>query len=179
MKIESKRFGTIEVKEDRVLTLKGGLLGFSNMTNFVLVDDRADTNHPFKWLVSLDDPECGFLVTDPGIFFSDYVFDLSEEDRQAIGAETEDDILVITLLTVPANPKEITANLRGPLVFNSNTRNGKQIVLANSGYATKHYIFLQAKDSNATEAETTADNAIFPAAMAMGASANTEVKTQS
>ncbi len=59
MKIESKRFGTIEVKEDRVLTLEGGLLGFSNIEKFVMVDDSVDPALPFKWLIAIDDPEVG------------------------------------------------------------------------------------------------------------------------
>lgn len=149
MEINSTRFGKLEVKEDRILELKGGLLGFPHLNRFILVDDQEDPNLPFKWLVSIEDPEYGFLVTDPGIFFKDYVFDLSEEDRKEIQATTEDEVTVVTLLTVPSDPRHITANLRGPLVFNNRTMKGKQLVLEATGYATKHYIFLQ------TEAEKT------------------------
>jgi len=177
MKIESKRFGMLEVKEDRILKLNGGLFGFSHMTRFALMDDQEDPNLPFKWLISVDDPEYGFLVTDPGIFFKDYVFDLSEDDRREIGASTEDDITVINMLTIPADPRRITANLRGPLVFNNRTMTGKQIILENTGYATKHYIFIQTAD---TEAATAAKaSAAVPAAKIVGAgdTTNTDVKT--
>lgn len=182
MKIESKRFGSINVKEDRVLTFEGGLMGFSELEKFVLVDDQVDPSLPFKWLISIEEPEYGFLVTDPGIFFKDYVFDLSEEDRAAINANTEDDVSVITLLTIPADPKMITANLRGPLVINWKTLKGKQVVLDSTGYATKHYIFLQANDAENSAEESkganTASN-ISAAAVQSASSADTEVKTQS
>jgi flagellar assembly factor FliW len=147
MKIESTRFGTVEVKEDRVIHLKGGLLGFSELEKFALLDDQADATLPFKWLVSLDQPEVGFLVTDPGIFFKDYIFDLPPEVAKSLEVRSEEDVQVICLLTVPSDPKMITANLRGPIVINTQTFAAKQIVLHDTDYVTKHYIFLQATSS--------------------------------
>ena len=176
MKIESTRFGTVEVKEDRIIRLKGGLLGFSELENFILLDDQADSSLPFKWLVSVDQPEVGFLVTDPGIFFKDYVFDLPQESAQELGIRTEDDVQVISLLTVPSDPKMITANLRGPIVINARTFAAKQIVLHNTDFATKHYIFLEA---TSTEEEKKArEEAGTPAISpeVHGATANTEVE---
>lgn len=180
MKIESKRFGSIEVREDRILQLKGGLLGFGHYERFVLLDDQEDPNLPFKWLVAVDDPEIGFLVTDPGIFFKDYIFEISEGDRKDIGVEREEDVQVIVLLTVPKDPKQITANLVGPVVVNSKSLQGKQIILEGTSYATKHYIFLQTKDE--TTAATAAANQFVISAEAAAselakAANNTEVKT--
>ncbi len=143
MIIQSKRFGDIEVKDDRVIHFKEGVLGFPQLKRFILADDPNDMMLPFKWLISVDAPDTAFLVTDPGIFFKDYVFDLPEDDRSKIGATSEDDVSVITMLTVPPEPKKITANLRGPLVINWRTLVGRQIVLRDSSYTTKHYIFLQ------------------------------------
>lgn len=178
MKIESKRFGTIEVKEDRILTLEGGLLGFSNLEKFVLVDDEVDPTLPFKWLISVEDPNIGFLVTDPGMFFSDYVFDLSAEDAAKLGVSTADDLTVMCLLTVPADPRMITANLRGPLVFNNNTKHGRQIVLQDSTYATKHYIFVQKSDEaqKSVDADVESNAAL---AFSAQAPADLDVKAQS
>lgn len=144
MMIESNRFGQIEVSEDRILEIKGGLLGFPNLSKFILLDDQQDPGLPFKWLISIEDPEYGFLVTDPGIFFNDYVFDLSEEHRKLLDIQNEDDVSVVTMLTIPSDPKMITTNLRGPIVVNSRTLVGTQIVLSNTNYATKHYVFLEA-----------------------------------
>jgi len=143
MIINSKRFGSLEVNEERIIHFKDGLLGFPEMKQWILADDPNDLSLPFKWLICIEQPDLAFLVTDPGIFFKDYVFDLAEEDRSKIGARTEDDISVITLLTVPADPKGITANLRGPLVINWRSLVGKQICLKDSPYTTKHYIFIQ------------------------------------
>jgi flagellar assembly factor FliW len=149
MIIHSKRFGSIEVNEDRIIKFDDGLLGFNDLKQFVLADDPADISMPFKWLISLERPEVVFLVTDPGIFFKDYVFDLPEEDGRKIDAKSEDDVSVITILTVPADPKQITANLRGPLVINWRTLVGRQVILKDTDYTTKHYVFIQKPENTA------------------------------
>lgn len=152
MNINSKRFGTVEVSEDRIISFQDGLLGFPNLKRFFLVDDPEDPMSPFKWLIAVDDPEFGFLVTDPGIFFQDYVFDLSEQDRSQLKIKSEDDVTVITMLTVPNDPKQITANLRGPLVINWHTLEGRQAILKDRRYTTKHFIFIQEEEKQAVVA---------------------------
>lgn len=182
MKIQSTRFGTIEVREDRILRLKGGILGFNQNEKYALLDDQDDPNLPFRWLISVDDPETGFLVTDPGIFFKDYAFDLAETDKNELAVTSADDVIVLTLLTVPKDPKQITANLAGPIVINANTLQGKQVVLYGTTYATKHYIFIQAKTEEASASATAGMQtfAISPEAAAAEAARtanHTEVKT--
>jgi len=177
MKIESKRFGQVEVKEDRIIKLKGGLLGFSEMETFVLLDDSEDAGLPFKWLVSIEQPEHGFLVTDPGIFFKDYVFELPEDVAGELSVRSEDDLQVLTLLTVPTDPKMITANLKGPIVINTRTFEAKQVVLGGTDYVTKHYIFLEAtRTEEEVQARATAEGGLVGRA-APGAGANTDVKS--
>lgn len=183
MKIQSTRFGTIEVREDRILRLKGGILGFNQNEKYALVDDQEDPNHPFRWLISIDDPEIGFLVTDPGIFFKDYAFDLAEADKAELAIISAEDVIVLTLLTVPKDPKQITANLAGPIVINANTLQGKQLVLYSTTYATKHFIFIQTKTEElnaAANAAVTQNFAIATEAVAAEVARavnHTEVKT--
>lgn len=143
MIIESKRIGRVEVNEDRIIRFEDGLVGFPELKTFFLADDPVDISMPFKWLVPTDNPELLFLVTDPGIFFKDYVFDLPEDDRRKLQVNTEDDVSVITVLTVPAEAKKMTANLRAPLVINWRSLSGRQVILKNTAYTTKHYIFIQ------------------------------------
>lgn len=141
MIIQSQRIGTVEVQEEKLISIPEGLLGFPQLKTFFLADDPADVEMPLKWLVPIENPEILFLVTDPGIFFKDYVFDLPSEDQKALKVTSEDEVSVIVVLTVPADPKQITANLRGPLVINWKTRVGRQVILKDSPYEVKHYIF--------------------------------------
>ncbi|MDB5038409.1 MAG: fliW [Bacteriovoracaceae bacterium] len=154
MIIQSKRIGAVEVDESRIIRFADGLLGFPIAKSFFLADDPAEEGMPFKWLICIEDPELMFLVTDPGVFFKDYVFDLSAEDQKYLNVKSPEDLSVITVLTVPADPKLITANLKGPLVINWKTLVGRQLVLKDSAYETKHYIFMQAVSATPEVAAT-------------------------
>src|SRR4051812_11185267 len=120
-RIESKRVGVLEVKEDRVIHFPEGIVGFPDLKHFVMADDPDDGLAPFKWMVPVENADLIFMVTDPGMFFSDYVFDVTEEDQQFLGAQSQDDIAVMTVLTVPDEAMKITTNLRAPLVVNWKT----------------------------------------------------------
>lgn len=143
MIIKSIRFGTVNFDESRIIRFEDGLLGFVDLKQFILVDNPQDADLPFKWLVSIDNPEIGFLVTDPGIFFKDYVFELNQSDREKLEIVSEEDVSVMTMLTVLDDVKQITTNLRGPLVINWKTFNGRQVILKNRKFHTKHYLFTQ------------------------------------
>lgn len=159
MIIESKRIGRVEVKEERVIQFEDGLVGFPELRRFFLADDPADVTMPFKWLVSVDNPDLIFLVTDPGIFFKDYVFDLPEDDRRKLAVNTEDDVSVICILTVPTEAKRMTANLRAPLIINWRSLQGRQTILKNTAYTTKHYIFIQESPEPKPGTESSRDSA--------------------
>ncbi len=157
--IQSNRVGTMEISEDRVITFPEGIVGFTELKRFIVADDPNDPTMPFKWLIPLENPDMIFLVTDPGIFFNDYAFDLEEEHKEFIGARTEDDVSVITLLTVPSDPSKITSNLRAPLVINWRSMVGRQLILRSTNYQTKHYIFIQ-RDAVENEKVSTASSAL-------------------
>lgn len=176
MRIESKRVGSVEVNDDKIITFKGGLLGFPELTKFFIADDPNDTAMPFKWLVSIDDPEMAFLVTDPGLFFKDYAFDLTEEDRQSLNAEQAEDLSVIVLLTVPSDPKQITANLRGPLIIHWRSMVGRQIVLKDVPYQTKHFIFVQ-ETSGAETSDTSTSHSTTETNLPLTSSESDDAKT--
>ena len=46
---------------------------------------------------------------------------------------------------MPSNPQNMTANLKAPLVFNLKNRKGKQLILNNPAYTTRHNILEEVK----------------------------------
>lgn len=77
------------------------------------------------------------LVTDPRLIDSAYAAPLSDGDKASLDLDTADSMVTYCTLTV-ANDGGITANLLGPLVINTRTRRGRQLVLTESGYSTRH-----------------------------------------
>src|SRR5512137_1981349 len=121
---ETSRFGKLEVAEDKVIKFPAGLLGFSHVKRYVLLD-YEDT--PVKWLQALDDPDVAFIVMEPTLLVQDYTISLDTAMREALQLETEEDLAVLTIVRVEAGT--VVANLKGPLLFNSRLKIGLQAVL--------------------------------------------------
>jgi flagellar assembly factor FliW len=58
-----------------------------------------------------------------------------------LGIEDASDVAVFTILTIPDNFREATANLLAPVVINIRTNLGLQYIPRISDYTTKHSIF--------------------------------------
>jgi|YNPNPStandDraft_1061719.scaffolds.fasta_scaffold00001_11 flagellar assembly factor FliW len=153
MKIDTTRFGVLEVDDDSVVSMPRGPLGFEDNTEFVLIQHRPDTK--FRWLQSTADPALAFVVIDPSDFFADYEFEISDADAEKLNLDSADDALVLAIVTISEGGKEVTANLAAPVVINSKELVGMQIVLQDGRYSVKHSLIGQT-DGKGTREETVA-----------------------
>jgi flagellar assembly factor FliW len=141
MKINTKYHGDIEVKSEEVLTFEHGIPGFGEEKKFVLL--ALPENEWFHILQSVKTPQLGFVVANPFMFFKNYDFELDEASVESLGKPSEKDVQVLSILTVRQTLHESTANLQAPIILNLANRKGKQVILKNSDYQTKHLIFAQ------------------------------------
>lgn len=125
MLIESDQLGAVEIDDSKVLSFPDGLLGFPDIARFALLD--ANDEGTYFWLQAVDDPQLAFLAAVPWAFFPEYEPVLSDSDQEALGLTDAGDAMVLCLLTI--TDEAVTANLLGPLVVNSVTRLGRQVVL--------------------------------------------------
>lgn len=140
MQIKTTRFGSIEISESDIITFDEGLPGFPDDHQFVIIPYEDES--PFVLLQSATEDYIAFLMTDPFLFFSDYEFEIDPENMKALEIKEEKDIVVYTMVTVPAGKaREMTTNLVAPIAINIHTRAGKQVVLEKSKYTTKHRLF--------------------------------------
>lgn len=137
-KFTTTRFGEIEVRDEEIILFPEGLLGFNQFHRFVLIKDPSQ--EPFLWLQAMDDPDLAFVIVDPFLFFPGYDIQVKTHELQSIQIEDVTQATVLTIVTIPADPADISANLRGPLVFNMQKNLGKQLVLIDDRYATRHYM---------------------------------------
>lgn len=134
MELLTKARGKIEISEDRILTVPEGLYGFEKYTKYALVDSEYE---PFLWLQSCEDPNLAFLIVDPFLISSDYETDIDDDSLAKINIFKPEDIIVMTIVTVPHDGSVITANFQGPLVINKNTRECMQVILNDNRWSTK------------------------------------------
>jgi flagellar assembly factor FliW len=142
MKIDTRNFGKIEIEEEKVISFPDGIPGFQDEKRFVIINN-PDEENPFQWLQSVDNPNLAFVIINPFFIKPNYDIKLSPSTVEKLRIEDEKHVLVYTIVVVPEDIKKMTVNLAGPIVINGKERIGKQIILDNSEYTTKHYIFNQ------------------------------------
>lgn len=137
MQIDTTRFGPMEVDEEKKLYFPFGLLGFPETKEYIIFDH--DDDGPFKWLQALDEPDLAFLIMDPFVVVPDYQIEMQDSDLEELQLQDAAHIVLFVILTIPpGEPEKMTANLRGPVVVNQANRWGKQLVLTQSSYHTRH-----------------------------------------
>ncbi len=145
--IKTKPFGDREVDERQVVDFPDGILGFEDSKKFVIMDS-AD-NSPFKWLQSLDEKDLAFVIIQPIDFMGEYELVISSTDMEAVGAADPEELLVFAIVTIPANPSDMTANLQGPVIVNPEKRTGRQAISLSEKYTVRHRIIDEIKKRSA------------------------------
>jgi flagellar assembly factor FliW len=141
-KINTTRFGEIEIDEKKAVHFPDGLLGFPDRKNYIIMEHKPGS--PFLWLQSIDSPDLAFVMTNPFLLDSGYLKNLSKDEDALLKNENDDEILVFSLVTIPKGMIEAaTANLMGPIIVESTSRNAKQVILANSGYSHRHPLIIK------------------------------------
>lgn len=140
--VKTGRFGEITVDASKKIEIIGGLLGFPASTGFIILDHH-EPDSPFKWLQSLDDGDLAFVITDPLIFFPDYRIQIRKEELVNLDVSSVEDLVIFVVLSLHSEITDMTANLQGPIIVNAKSRIGRQIVLKESGYMTKHQLFVE------------------------------------
>ncbi len=134
MEVLTKTMGKVNVQENQLMTVPDGLYGFENYTNFALIDSEYE---PFLWLQSTEDSSLAFLIIDPFLISDDYETDIDEESLKKIGITKPEDVIVMTIVTVPGDGSPITANFQGPLVINKQNHKCMQVILSDNRWSTK------------------------------------------
>jgi len=136
MNVETTRFGTVSVDEDRIINFPAGLLGFSSYRRYALL--QPDDEGVFFWLQSIDSPDLAFVVTDPSLWVREYEATIRREQMEELGLDKLEEAQVFVI--VNRYDRSLTANLQGPLVVNVRNRSGLQLVLAEKRWTTRHEI---------------------------------------
>lgn len=138
MKIPTKYHSEIEIDEKDIIHFEEGLPSFEDEKEYVILPFGEES--PFLILQSIKSSSLGFVITSPFDFFNDYAVNLSDSTIEKLKIENEEQVAIFSILTVQDPFQNTTANLRGPVVINAQEQLGKQIVLNDDKYTTKHLI---------------------------------------
>lgn len=149
MKIESTRFGELELEDEHFIRFPEGLPGFQGEKTFVLIE--PDLESPFSFLQSAEEADLTFLLADPFVFFPEYEFVLEDEVAEELKLSEKNPPRVFLIATVRENLSDMTVNLLAPLVINQNSRTGRQVILNKTEYTVRQKLFPNGLPMNKTK----------------------------
>ena len=140
MILNTAKFGEIDIEESRIFDFVLPIIGFNDLTKFIILDPNKDTL--FKWLQSVEDPSLAFPIISVAALDYDYSIDLADGVVKSLELENPDSILVMNITSIPQdNPRGTTINLLAPLIFNLDNLKAGQVVLSGSGYDISYPMF--------------------------------------
>lgn len=126
--VDSLVLGSLTVPVESVFTFTDGLHGFAEYRDFVIV---PAARRGLYWMQSTIERAIAFLLVDPFVVAAGYELDLAVGERSVLDVHDASELLVLAIVTLPALQTQLpTANLRGPLVFNTRTRCARQVLSA-------------------------------------------------
>ena len=144
-KINTSRFGEIEIDEKRIVTFENGIPAFEDEHEFIILP--YDEESPYYFMQSLNSPDLAFLLTVPFLFFPDYTFEVDDETLDELEIKDGDNVLYYSLVSIPNNDlRQMTTNLLAPIILNTANMKAKQLVLERTKYTTKERLFPNAND---------------------------------
>ncbi|MCA1031442.1 flagellar assembly protein FliW [Bacillus timonensis] len=144
MKIQTKYHGEVHVEEKDIITFEYAIPGFGEEKSFAILPFSDDSI--FSILQSTKSAGVAFVLADPFVFFQDYDFTLEDQVVEQLKLTYEKDVAVRVILTIQEPFEKTTANLQAPVVINTAKQLGRQVILTNTNYQTKHGIFQGKKE---------------------------------
>lgn len=143
MKINTTRFGELQVENNDIINFKDGLLGFDNLKQYFIVDPGDSTL--ILWLQSIEDSSVAFPIIEPKIFKPDYIAKLVPSDLASVELESLSEAKIYSILTIPTDITKMSANLKAPVIINNNKKLAKQVVLQDSKLAVNFEMYMELK----------------------------------
>lgn len=125
MKIKTIQFGEIEIEKNKIIELTGGIIGFENLKNYILLNSG---NPLFLWLISIDSPENVFPLFGIKVLMGDYP---AHEKHEAFG-----------IVKLNSEPLKVTVNLKAPIYLDLDKNKGFQRILDDEKFPLDYKLFI-------------------------------------
>ena len=142
MTVNTRLFGEIQVGDDKIVNLPQGIIGFPDLKSFTLIyDNEREDKGNIMWFQSLDEPQFALPVMTPSTVVPDYNPTVNDELLAPLGELTEDNLYVLVTVKVPADIKEMSVNLKAPIIINTDTLTGGQLIVEDEDLPVRFKIY--------------------------------------
>lgn len=144
--VSSTRFGELRVPRSSIIEFPTGLIGFPRQKQYIMIEHKP----PFSWLQSVEEASLAFVVVDGFEFGQQYELKLPFSSKEC-DFRDEDEFAILVIVTVRADPRLTSANLKAPLFVNIRNRKGVQVIYDDPKYSTRFPLW--SEESPAAESQ--------------------------
>jgi flagellar assembly factor FliW len=124
MRINTTRFGRIDIDAGDVIRFASGLPGLEDCRDWALLADAS--NEALGWLQCTTRPEVALAVVSPRRFVPDYQVRIPRSELTPLALTDIRQAQVV--VAVGKSGTTLTLNLKAPIVINLEARTGRQVV---------------------------------------------------
>jgi flagellar assembly factor FliW len=124
--------------ETNIYEFDKGIYGFEDYRRYDIFSPFD--NSAFQMMEAEKDRKIGFVLVPPNYVTQEYTIDVEEEDLLEIGANGLDDVVVLAIVSFTQEENIMSVNLKSPIILSMTSRKGKQIILDQSHYSTRHLV---------------------------------------
>lgn len=139
MLLNTKHFGEININEEQIITFSDGIPGFESLTKYSIIQTQ-DPDSAFCWMQSTENAELAFALVNPFMIKADYEFELTQEKLDMLNIRAPEEVVVYAIVVIPEDVSKASMNLKAPIIINSTTKKGAQIIIDNSKYEIRNFI---------------------------------------
>jgi flagellar assembly factor FliW len=150
MKIESTRFGVLEIDDSKIIAFPKGLIGFPEEKSFVMVHHRGAQN--VAWLQSTKTPRLALPVVSVHQFAPAYPdVSLGDAAERAGLNGSPDNMAALVVLCAGAGTQP-TVNLAAPIIVDAENWTGVQTILEGTKFSTREVFVVPAAATEQAQA---------------------------
>lgn len=132
MTIQTKFHGDLDIDTIAQWTFPKGLPGLEDEKQFVLLP--IEGNDSFQVMQSVTSVNVALIVSNPYTIINDYSFEIDEPALELLEIQSQEDLMILSVMTLKKPFESSTINLQAPLVFNIKNHTAKQMILNDANY---------------------------------------------
>ena len=137
MKINTRDFGEMEINKRDILRFPDGLYAFEQIKDYALIKKEG----PIGYLQSVGSEDPRFIVFDPDDMVDGYIPAIAQETVDSLMAVRREELELLVIAVIPENIRDMTVNLKSPIVINRNKGLAAQVILEGDAYPTRFRVF--------------------------------------
>lgn len=132
MNIQTKFHGDFDIDSIAQWIFPKGLPGLEDEKQFVLLP--IEGNDSFQVLQSVTSANIALIVSNPYTIVNDYSFEIDEPTLELLEIKSQEDLMILSVMTLKQPFESSTINLQAPLVFNIKNHKAKQMIINDANY---------------------------------------------